>query len=148
MSSLFYYKHNFNADISAWDTSRVTDMNYMFTHADAFNQPLSWDTSSVTDMEKMFYEAKAFNQPLSWDTSSVTDMNSMFREARAFNQPLSWDISRVMFWGAMFWMDGPNSLSAANKLRIYCAWAGNPEFDRVYDKGDFSFPSWAPGSCD
>ena len=46
--------------------------------ASAFNQALSFDTSSVTDMNYMFNDAKAFNQPLSFDTSSVTDMGYMF----------------------------------------------------------------------
>ena len=50
----------------------------MFSHASAFNQPLSFDTSSVTDMGYTFYPALAFNQPLSLDTSRVTDMGSMF----------------------------------------------------------------------
>ena len=30
MSWLFVHLHNFNADISGWDTSGVTDMSYMF----------------------------------------------------------------------------------------------------------------------
>ena len=30
MSSLFFYLHNFNADISGWDTSRVTNMHATF----------------------------------------------------------------------------------------------------------------------
>ena len=30
MTTLFYYLTNFNADISNWDTSSVTTMNYMF----------------------------------------------------------------------------------------------------------------------
>ena len=35
-----------------------------------------------------------------------------------------------------------DSLSAANKLLIRCAWAGTPAFARAgYDS------SWAPGSC-
>ena len=35
-----------------------------------------------------------------------------------------------------------NSLSAANKLRIRCAWAGTPAFASAgYGSG------WAPGSC-
>lgn len=43
----------------------MTDMS-MFAYADASNQDLSaWDTSSVTDMGGMFWEAHAFNRNLS-----------------------------------------------------------------------------------
>ena len=78
MSYLFVRLHNFNADISSWDTSRVTSMYGMFYRASAFNQPLSLNTSRVTGMYAMFAYASAFNQPLSWDTSSVTYMGGMF----------------------------------------------------------------------
>ena len=42
----------FNADISGWNTSSVTDMGLMFYGgASSFNADISgWDTSSVTDM--------------------------------------------------------------------------------------------------
>ena len=37
--------------ISLWDTSNVTNMNYMFCLAKEFNKDISrWDTSKVTDM--------------------------------------------------------------------------------------------------
>ena len=42
-------------------------------------QPLSLDTSRVTDMAYMFLSASSFNQPLSFDTSSVTNMDGMFQ---------------------------------------------------------------------
>ncbi|WP_371832637.1 BspA family leucine-rich repeat surface protein [Planktomarina sp.] len=39
----------FNQDISKWQTSKVTRMDYMFAGATAFNQDLSkWKTSNVT----------------------------------------------------------------------------------------------------
>ena len=53
ISGLFYGLNNFNADISSWDTSRVTSMREMFFApliSSAFNQPLSFNTASVTDM--------------------------------------------------------------------------------------------------
>ena len=86
MSSLFYNKGSFNADISRWDTSSVTTMHQMFRGARAFNKDIgSWDTSSVTTMAYMFYDTDAFNQDIgTWDTSSVTNMYQMFRDARAF----------------------------------------------------------------
>ena len=73
-----YDGSSFNADISKWDTSSVTNMQGMFFGALSFNQPLSFDTSSVTSMYAMFNGAAWFNQPLSFDTSSVTDMEAMF----------------------------------------------------------------------
>ena len=39
---------SFNQDISNWDVSNVTDMNYMFTNAKKFNQDISsWDVNNV-----------------------------------------------------------------------------------------------------
>ena len=95
---LFYNKGSFNADISRWDTSSVTNMYRMFRGARAFNQDIgTWDTSSVTTMYAMFYQAYAFNQHLSrWDVSSVTTMREMFYDANAFNtMPVGWDTSKV-----------------------------------------------------
>ena len=86
MSNLFE-KTIYNGDISKWDTSNVTDMSYMFYHAENFNQPIGdWDVSNVTDMSHMFHEAWAFNQPIGgWDVSNVTDMCGMFYNALRFN---------------------------------------------------------------
>merc|ERR1711957_319076 len=92
----------------------------------AFNQPVSFDTSRVTDMRWMFGGARAFNQPVNFDTSRVTNMTGMFNSAVAFNQPVSFDTSSATDMRWMF--DDANSLSAANKLLIRCAWADNVAF--------------------
>ena len=58
------------------ETTKKQNMQYMFGHAENFNQPIgSWNTAAVTDMQFMFGEAYDFNQPIgSWDTSAVTNM--------------------------------------------------------------------------
>jgi surface protein len=84
--------------ISTWNVSSVTNMEYMFSSASAFNQDISaWDVSSVTNMYGMFYLASEFNQDISaWDVSSVTNMYSMFSSASAFDQELcAWDSDLV-----------------------------------------------------
>merc|ERR1719201_2248855 len=86
---------NFNADISAWDVSGVTDMKYMFFGAGDFNYPIGqWNVGAVTRMRSMF-DSTRFNQPLSdWNVNEVRDMYRMFRKAWDFqnggNQDLSW----------------------------------------------------------
>lgn len=100
-----FFTSSFNADLSRWDVSNVTNMSGMFLHATSFNQSLaSWDVSSVTDMAAMFAGATAFNQSLAdWDVSSVTDMAAMFAGTTSFNQALnSWDVSSVTDMAGMF----------------------------------------------
>ena len=104
MSHLF--KHSlYNGDISKWDVSNVTNMNYMFYDAFYFNQPIGkWDVSNVTDMSGMFYCAYDFNQPIGkWDVSNVTDMSFMFCQAYEFNKPIrNWKVNKVTNMTYMF----------------------------------------------
>ena len=94
-------------DISCWDVSNVTNMNYMFVNT-SFNGDISnWDVTIVTNMEGMFDGATIFNQDISgWDVSNASNMNGMFGAAQSFNQDISgWNVSGVtdmedMFGGA------------------------------------------------
>ena len=105
MRGMFYNAASFNGDLSAWGVSSVTDTRGMFMGAASFNADLSaWDVSSVTDMSHMFRNAASFNADLSaWDVSSVTAMSDMFRNTASFNANLSaWNVSRVTDMDAMF----------------------------------------------
>ena len=96
---------NLFGEISEWDTSKVTDMSYMFNNAENFNQDISgWDTSKVTSMRGMFSNARSFNQDISkWNTAEVTNMGDMFNHAISFNQDISgWDTSKVTKMDYMF----------------------------------------------
>ena len=70
-------------NLSNFDTSKVTDMQYMFggvnnlTTLDLSN----FDTSNVTNMEGMFYNMYNLTtlDLSNFNTSKVTDMNSIFR---------------------------------------------------------------------
>jgi len=80
----------------------VTNMEWMFYGAQAFNKPINttlnvtmngstytaWDVSSVTDMNGMFSNS-AFNQSINdWDVSNVNDFTHMFDTNNAFYQTI------------------------------------------------------------
>ena len=82
MSSMFELALNFNADISSWDVSNVTNMRGMFAQAKAFNQNISsWDVSNVLYMSYMFKRAENFNQNLKgWKLHPNVRRADMFLE--------------------------------------------------------------------
>ena len=80
MDFMFYQAYAFNQNIVSWDVSNVTSMNEVFSHAYAVNQNIgSWNVSNVTNMREMFIDASAFNQNIgSWDVSNVNNMDYIF----------------------------------------------------------------------
>ena len=60
----------FDADISKWDVSSVTDMTHVFAGATVVGADISkWDVSSATDTTRMFAGAPAFNADISVTSS-------------------------------------------------------------------------------
>ena len=91
MSFLFYIKsfRNFNGDLSKWDVSNVTNMEWMFRNSKFNGDIHRWNVSNVKDMSNMFCKSK-FNGDISdWDVSNVRNMIKMFFNAKKFNQDLS-----------------------------------------------------------
>ena len=71
-----------NIDLSMIDTSKVTDMSYMFRQCSNLTalDVSNFDTSKVTDMSYMFSNCEKLTalDVSSFNTSAVTDMNGMF----------------------------------------------------------------------
>lgn len=123
-----------NLDFSNWDTSKVTDMTYMFYNSNGSNKNYNgaeydienysyltglnnWNLKSVTNMTYMFYNSKYYNfqdKELAWNTSNVTDMSHMFENCNAYNFPkLSLDTRNVTNMSNMFC-----SFNAYNGLKL------------------------------
>lgn len=93
-----YQYKDINPDVSGWDVSNVTYMEYAFACANKFNGDISgWDVSNVITTEAMFFECRNFNCNIgNWNVSKVEAMNSMFSGCEKFNQDLSrWDVRNV-----------------------------------------------------
>ena len=103
---MFTYASQFNADISDWDVSKVTNMINMFKSATAFDQCLTGEWSeSTASKTNMFIGSSKIASPTNtkdqlkdaidgwisipttncrhistWDTSKVTDMSFLFED--------------------------------------------------------------------
>ena len=95
-------------DASKIDTSKVVDMNNMFTGASNLTtlDVSKWDTSRVEYMSHMFSEASSLTSldVSKWDTSKVKYMSSMFNRASSLTtlDVSKWDTSKVFDMSYMF----------------------------------------------
>ena len=80
---LFFNSNSTEIDVSNLDTSKVTNMSYMFSGCTSLTEldVSSWDTSNVTDMNNIFVNCLSLiSLDLSnFDTSNVTNMRQMFQ---------------------------------------------------------------------
>lgn len=98
-------------NIDLLDTSKVTDMSYMFYYTKKLeNLDLSsWDTSNVTNMRSMFNEAVKLKDIKleNWDVSNVENMSSMFQNTPNLEtlDLENWNVSDVNDMSNMFHTD-------------------------------------------
>lgn len=105
MNLMFFVSRNFNGDINSWDVSNVVNMSRMF-ESSSFNSDIGdWDVSNVVTMQRMFRDAGNFDQDINgWNVSNVENMDDMFRYAEAFNQDISgWNTGNVSTMARMFY---------------------------------------------
>lgn len=168
-NQMFRYALEFNGNINtkqradgqiAWDTKRVTNMQYAFADAERFDQPLNnWNTSANTKFTGMFGgtvnsgKNMKFNQPINtqlvqigslsyvaWDTSNVDNFSTMFRRNTVFNQDISkWNTSNClntaeMFNGAHYFNQPVNTNVTTVNGQTYTAWdmSKNVDFSSMF----------------
>ena len=80
MKGLFAYTPaSTTLDLSMMNTSKITDMSYMFSECKVPYLDLSgFDVSNVTNMERMFYNCTSEINIDGWDTSKLTNASDMF----------------------------------------------------------------------
>lgn len=105
-------------DVSNLDTSKFTDMRYMFIYCTSIsNIDVSrWNVGNVTSMQGMFNgctSLKSLNIE-GWNTSSVSNMSDLFKNCNSltFLNVNNWDVSNVESVSGMF--DGTLSLKSIN----------------------------------
>ena len=107
-------------DLSNFDTSRVTDMNYMFwnMHSLTSLNLSNFNTSKVTNMSSMFYNMRNLTSlDLSnFDTSNVTNMKAMFHNSWSLTSLnlSNFNTSKVTKMESMFDNTGLTSLNLSN----------------------------------
>ncbi len=135
MDYMFYEATNFNGNIGNWNTSKVTSMEYMFCRASNFNQILNFDTNNVTNMKKMFSYAIKFNQPLDFNTSNIKNMESMFHGAENFNQKINFNTNKVTDMEGMFAyakkINQPLNFDTTNVTNMSCMFSNATNFNQA-----------------
>ena len=116
-----YFNKMTSIDLSALDTSEVTNMSSMFDSCyDLTNLDLrNFDTSKVTDMSKMFSDSMGLTSldVNKFDTSNVTTMSYMFSDCYSLTSldVRNFDTSNVTDMSYMFdYCNGLTSLDVSN----------------------------------
>ncbi|SFZ74804.1 surface protein [Lactococcus chungangensis CAU 28 = DSM 22330] len=125
LSYMFHYTSSLDTinGITDWNTSKVTNMSYMFQFSgikssdgssilDLHTDGTSWDVSKVTNMSNMFDGATRLVDidTTDWDTVALTSTYKMFAGTQSLNTVTginTWDVSNVTSMQEMFARGGP-----------------------------------------
>ena len=117
MSYMFQSSQATTIDLSNFNTSNVANMSYMFNNSKVTALDLSnFDTHNVINMHGMFYQSQATTIDLSsFNTSNVTNMDHMFSSSAATTLDLSnFDTSNVTNMSNMFSYSDVTTLDLSN----------------------------------
>lgn len=154
-SNMFNTASAFNQPLSGWNiggSASVTsiDMGYMFMRS-PFNQNISnWNTSKVTNMFYMFLDNTVYNQPMnSWDVSKVTSFSSIFQSNATINQDLgNWNVSSVNANGGLDgFMYGVSTMSTSNYNSILIGWESRKSLCRSDLRPSFGNSKYSASSA-
>ena len=107
MNNMFTNSRFTKLDLNSWNTSNVEDMSSLFFNAELTELKIDkWDTSKVKNMRQFLYQVfdlKELNIQ-DWNTSNVEDMTDMFTHSYALTKLdlNKWDVSKVKYMTAMF----------------------------------------------
>ena len=141
--------------LSNWDTSKVTNMSYMFAktrmvNVDALaagknNNPNIWNTGNVEAMDHMFEGSSSLMNVTglsNWNTENVTNMDSLFRSCSSLADITglsNWDTSKVVNMATMF-----HSTKIANLDALNTGKNGNPN---IWNTGSVTNMSYMFYNC-
>lgn len=101
-SHLFAKRTAFNEDISQWNMSRATNLDFMFWHAHSFEGEgiEQWDVSRVTSMERTFFAAESFSADISrWNVSNVVNFEKCLAQSSPYFQSTVVQHALLLSWG-------------------------------------------------
>ena len=110
----FYNGANVDELIRFGDTSKVTDMSYMFSSCTELTSIPQLDTSKVTNMRNMFFNCSKLTTIPELDTSKVTNMENLFTNCRKLTAIPQLDVSRVTYMDSAF-----NNCTSLTSIGMY-----------------------------
>lgn len=119
MRTMFQGSSLTTLDVSRWNTSRVTNMGFIFNQMQSLKEVDvgNWDTSQVTNMRMMFNNGNSLTtlDVSRWNTSQITDMGFMFNQMRSLKEldMSNWDTSQVTNMQSMF-----GNTNALNRITL------------------------------